>query len=136
MPSSPILMTTDPFPLPKDSPTAMRLQNSTVAHAKGIIPTINTYTIVLFDKASSGADASDRIIFDENQGMMEVAVNDSVIVVRRGLISSMDESIDIDVERRPLGMTDKFFVTEPIQGRELKLKHSQKPIAKQSAKLQ
>jgi len=114
----------------------MRLQNSTVAHAKGIIPTINTYTVVLFDKASSGADASDRIIFDENQGSMEVAVNDSVIVVRRGLISSMDESIDIDVERRPLGMTDKFCVTEPIQGRELKLKHSQKPIAKQSAKLQ
>ena len=50
-PSSPIVtrsssngfgITTLSLPVPKEAPTAMRLQNSTVAHRKGIIPMINT----------------------------------------------------------------------------------------------
>lgn len=52
-PSSPIVtrsseglgITTLSLPVPKEAPTAMRLQNSTVAHRKGIIPMIKTSVV-------------------------------------------------------------------------------------------
>lgn len=40
-------MTTESDPVPKDAPTAIRLQNSYVAHTNGMIPIMNTMIVVV-----------------------------------------------------------------------------------------
>jgi len=54
--ASSIPMMTESLPVPKASPKAMRLQNSTVAHAKGMMPTTKTHTS-LFCARSVTVDA-------------------------------------------------------------------------------
>ena len=53
--SIPIMTESDP--LPKGSPTAMRLQNSIVAHAKGKMPTRKIQTFAFRRKETAGSDS-------------------------------------------------------------------------------
>lgn len=93
--SSPILNTTESDPVPKDAPTAMRLQNSTVAQPKGMTPTMNTIHIVVGERATAeGSNEVAVVAAAAVEMILLVMVAIVVTVMSTSGLSSIEEAED------------------------------------------